>query len=535
MVMQTKIIKGKASFYAYKRKLMTIHMNSNIRDIPKEGYTILKECFHFMKETIAILGSALDQDMLDEEGSKLLDWAMIDCLSVADQLGHYQRCLLCRRKKSLKNSHIWPKFIAKSMSEEQIFIFGHNKHILKSAGNCTYQMLCQDCEGLICQNGEDDFQAKFQPALGNVTYSSWLFSFCTGVIFRCLSTIVTFPQHFNDDEVYKLLLQCRKHLLSKKVKINNKQIYVNEHESRRLENLDGQPDIFLFMSPQNPVQKYGGPYPKAVVALSRDKQLDKIRSHFNGFVHFILLCCEPITLVVNFGQSLPLDMKGSIHLVPSESVQKYTVPSEEERVSLLPVGVWAMIEMIAEESSLNFSKVFRFTAENAKLSPEQHIVPDTDLSLKLHDPNILLSFNFLPKGYEIFKPHKRRADSQCVMLPGGDQVILHSTLSVPMQHTELSFLLCITQNSIVDCEFYIIFVSTNDRAHFLYVDGAKVEIRNNKLALTEFLQTNVIADNKRYSLSGLQQLLDKVSPNKHFDNINFLLYLVKSRRLVTLH
>ena len=390
-------------------------------------------------------------------------------------------------------------------------------------------MLCPNCEELLNQNGENDFSTKFQPANGDIMYSSWLFSFCTGLIFRCLSTIVDFPHHFNDDEVYKLLLQCRKHLLSKKVTIKNEQMYVNEHESRRLELIDGQPDIHLFMSPQ---KKYGGPYPKAVVALSRDKQLNSKRSLFNGSVHFLLLCCGPITLIVGFGQSVPPATEGSIHLEPLESIQKYTVPSEEERILLLPIGVWAMLEQIAEQSSHNFSQVFRFTAKNAKLS--EQLAPSDAWSLNFHDPNTLILYNFLPKGYEIFKPYKQLANSQCVMLPEGHQVILHSTLSVPLHHTELTFLLCIRQNSTVDYEFYVIFVSKNDSAHFHYMDGAKVEAKENKLALTEFLQINVIAGNMRYSLSGLQQLLDKVLPNKHFDNINLLFYLVKSRRFVTL-
>ena len=113
---------------------MTIQVNDNIQPT-QEGQQILKECVHFMKGAVEILGNALDHDMLDEEGSKLLDWAMIDQLSM---LYYCERCLLCRQKESLRNSHIWPKFIAKSLSEKQVFIFGHDKHKLKSPGKCTY-------------------------------------------------------------------------------------------------------------------------------------------------------------------------------------------------------------------------------------------------------------------------------------------------------------------------------------------------------------------------------------------------------------
>lgn len=94
---ETKVLKGKARFYGYKRKLMNILVNKNIR-LTKEGSKILSECFTYMKEVILLLGNALDQNMLDAEGSKLLDWAMIDCISTTNQLHCCKRCLLCRKK-----------------------------------------------------------------------------------------------------------------------------------------------------------------------------------------------------------------------------------------------------------------------------------------------------------------------------------------------------------------------------------------------------------------------------------------------------
>lgn len=131
--------------------------------------------------------------------------------------------------------------------------FGLDKHQMKSPGTCTYQMLCMVCEGRLSQNGENDFETKFQLAYGEISYSSWLFSFCAGEIFRCLSTAVTFPWHFNDSEIYKVLVECRKHLLSLSVKINNKVVTLSDCERRQLKeldhNLNGRLDIFLFISP----------------------------------------------------------------------------------------------------------------------------------------------------------------------------------------------------------------------------------------------------------------------------------------------
>lgn len=112
---EAKIIKGKAKFYVYKQKLQHILVNGNVVATPEGRNVLYNECFNSMKEAIALLGNGLDQNLLDKEGSKLLDWAMIDCLSMTNQLNKCNRCLLCRQKRPLSRSHVWPKFISLSL------------------------------------------------------------------------------------------------------------------------------------------------------------------------------------------------------------------------------------------------------------------------------------------------------------------------------------------------------------------------------------------------------------------------------------
>ena len=544
-MMQTKVIKGKAKFHAYKRKLMEYVVNKNIR-VTKEGSNILKECFNYMKEAISLLGNALDQNMLDTEGSTLLDWAMIDCVSTTNQLNLVKRCLLCRLKKPLRKSHIWPLSIIKSLTEstrDNSCIFGLNKHQLKTVGVCIYHMLCSECEERLSQNGENDYHKIFQPACEEISYSSLLFSLCAGIVFRCLSTVALFPKHFNDSKVYEVLLECRKHILPLKAKIKGKDLTLSDSENRQLQelshHLNGTLDIFLFFSPLKTQKDYGVcqmPYPQACVAVSDSVKLHTTQPSFNGYAHFVLLCCGPVSLIINFDQSMQSTKSKGFHITsnPMNSDQRYTVQPEKELVALLPVGVWSVIEQTDEQTISNFSNVLRFTSPSAP-NPIIQPSPATDLSIPVQNSSIMLPFNYLPEGYEI-KPYAELPHGRCVVLPEAHQIIVHSTLSVPSQNTDLTFLLCIDEHKSTPVHeyLYVIFVSRNSRAHFLYLDSATVEVQDDKLVLAEFMQQSKIADQMRQGLNGLQLLLNRVLPTKHFDNINLLLQLIKCRRFVYL-
>ena len=545
-MLQAKITKGKASFYVYKRKLQYILVNDNIV-VTEEGRNVLyNECFNSMMDAITLLGNGLDQNMLDEEGSKLLDWAMIDCLSTTNYLDKCKRCLLCRQKRSLRKSHIWPEFIAKSLpgySSDEKFIFGLDMHKLKSAGTCTYSMLCSRCEQLLSQNGESDFKNQF-PTSGEILYSPWLFSFSAGMIFRCLSVAIQFPMHFNDDEIYKVLLLCRKHLMSLPVKISGQVASLSDTESKQLEKLSEQLKellhVYLFISPLKSQQNYGPfqtPYPGGAFAISRNKKLYSNHRGFDGYAHFFLLCCGPITLIVDFDQSVHSFKNRGFHITqnPTDSNQKYIIPSQEDCVKLLPIGVWVLVEQLSVGTLKDFNKVSRFISPKAKKPTLQSVqsTPSVNIPTEAYSKT-MFQISYLPKGYEIGKPHVNLPRNQCVVLPKGHQVIIHANRMIPMQNAVITILLCIDEPksppSIESHQLYIMIVLQDNNNHTQYTDSAMVEVKNNKLVLTRFLVQNKVADAMRLGLSQLQNLLNISLPNKHFDNINFLMYLVKCRR-----
>ena len=454
---KSKVLKGKAEFYSYKRKLQYLLLNPNIR-LTKEGRFVVDEILSAMKWSISLLGEGLDQHSLDEEGSRLLDWAMIDCFSVFNQLNKCRRCLMCREKGDLKRSHIIPEFILKSLQggeNERDFIFGLDKHKLKSVGECYYYMLCERCEELLCQNGENDFKVKF-PSSGEIKYFSWLFSFCAGLIIRNMSATLQFPMHFNDEQVYQILLHCRRHLLQLPVKFGGKLSSPSELIQRQLEDLSarvkGSFDIYLFMSPLASEQDFGGvfqvPYPDAAFSLSRDKQLDSKRIDFNGHARFFCLWCGPITLIIQFDPSLA-SLKGKgFHLTSERSTSDsvYSIPSEENKVKLLPVGLLKLLEQLTEDVAENYNQLSRFTAPTAKLPTSKPAVQDASVSVPAEiGSKAMFTILYLPKQYEINSPHVKLPRNQCIALPAHNHVLTHSCRRVPMQKQKCSHL-CVLMN-----------------------------------------------------------------------------------------
>ena len=571
VVAQAKVTKGKARFYSYKRKLQQFFENSNIR-ATKEGRVILEECFDGMKETIKLLGFGLDSNILDDEGSKLLDWAMIDCISTTNKLNMCNRCFLCRQKRKLIKSHVWPKFIIKrneSLSKPPEFIFGLDKSNLKSNIKCYFWMLCGRCEQILSQNGEREFDDKF-PTSGKITYSSWLFSFCAGIIFRTLGITVQFPVHFNDNEIHKVLLHCRKHLLSLPVKTKG---FLGSYNKRDMEalarKLKDNLDIFLFMSPL----KSQVPYKHTAIELTRNKQFNSKSLNFNGYAHFLLVCCGPITLIVNFDQPVH-SLKGGFRITSNavDSDQEYTIPSEEERVKLLPVGVLFLMEELNLDTGKVLSEVHQSLSKNAKIilttatetsttktstteistATSTTKTSTTEISTATSTTKTstsetsavdvysggIFQISLLPEEYEIINPHLSLPRNQCVTLPEGHQVICHATQKTSALNFVQTFLLCVKPATNSDPpELYVIYLSQNHEylSDVLYIDAAEVKFEGGKLVLVDFLLKNVAADKMRCDLTGIelmQRNLDITMPNKHFDNVDFLMHLIKHRRYV---
>ena len=218
-------VRGKAFAHLHQRQVWPVLMQGNLEvAVPLIKGNLVDQCANNAKEAVKELGFALDTEVLDEEGSYLMDTAMIHFVLIKRQLRDCYRCLLCRRRsKKLKGSHTCPKFLQKDIDSAR-FYPTCGRFAAYTTNTATRGILCGRCEQILSQNGEDQFQKGFMPLLSNAhdeiqtaKYDSNLYSFCLGIVFRFF-TYASFTFYCNASEIYSLMVACRHHLLSLPVK-----------------------------------------------------------------------------------------------------------------------------------------------------------------------------------------------------------------------------------------------------------------------------------------------------------------------------
>ena len=119
---RAKLLKGKALFHSYQRLQMQFLRERQFLS-EREINGRINHVYSKAKESILLLGNALDHEFLDNEGSRLLDFAMMDYMRETNKLQDCRRCLLCRERKErseIKFSHYIPRSILKKIGKEYI-------------------------------------------------------------------------------------------------------------------------------------------------------------------------------------------------------------------------------------------------------------------------------------------------------------------------------------------------------------------------------------------------------------------------------
>lgn len=392
---QAILLKGKAVFHRYQRKLVYL-MGKKQSTMPKaDEKKLVDDCFKSMEEAINLLGSALDDLYLDEEGSKLLDWAMMDCIRETNHLNQCRRCLLCRcGGVNLCKSHIFPKFILKSGfasftskqkdqthdsdgdsgqqsdSGAKSFVFGKDKYQMKSAGECWLWLCCKRCEGIMTQNAENDFSQLF-PSSGSVEYTSWLFNYCCTILFRTLSC-VKFPCAFNDEEVYGAFLFCRKHLLSLPFKAKGVSIPLSDIEKYQLQlfsrTAPNNLEPCLLMTPSTVAFDRGeGDLEEITLYLTipwlAAHRLIDGRLDLAGWSHFFVAYFDGISILLKFQPSVQCSLPSSCLVSPQKGT--YIIPDESEAIKLIPKGMWMLYHRCALRASRDYTEFLQQVTPSA--------------------------------------------------------------------------------------------------------------------------------------------------------------------------
>ena len=610
-----KLLKGKAMFHVYQRKMWYLMENKKSMTRVEEK-RLIDECFSSIMETINLLGSALDNLYLDIEGSRLLDWAMMDCIRETNRLNQCERCLLCRQYgKSLRKSHVFPKFSLKNAplsqadntpvdeAEEQNgatkdkvpdatgntsegsrihsrketnikpFLFGLDKHQMKSAGDCWLWMCCQKCEAIMTQNAENYFSRLF-PNSDKTEYSSWLFNYCCTIIFRTLSC-VKFPRTFNDDEVYNAFLFCRMHLLSLPVKSGKQDLAMTEVEKYQLSLLS--PTVlqemkpYLLITPPSVLFKEESVSQVSIPWLAPHRLIDG-RKDLAGRSHFFVAYCDGISILLKFLPSSKYQLPDGCCISPQCGT--YTIPKESEIMHAIPPGLWVLHHRSALKRFQDMAEAFRQlgirTAEKMATNTrfvqsvdgpkipvqkpsanthvrESHELPSSNLDVEIGptltqlsstDSDIQLQhsnkpqLSFLPPGFKVTQPLPSSQIDKCVKLPQGHKIVLHQ---VEESH-QLSCLVTIgsgASDGFPPDRPYVIFL--HNKSNAAYIDAAFITAVDGEIRLTQFLLDHAMYSEMRDQLKviheGVEALLTMLIRDTFLNLELFMLY-VKCRQSI---
>ena len=212
MPMKRKLLlcKGKAYAQLYlQQRTFFLHNTFYNTNAALRNCDNVQKLNSYGKNATLLLGDSLDELYIDEEGTKLLDWVMIDfgretCL--------LDRCPLCRKKSDdnfFVNFNV-PLFISIS----NIF----TKHLPAST---QYGSLCKECFTMITENERlvndkvleilnDGFRWQFK-------YESDFYKGCIAKILLGL-LFTFFPCMSNNDDLYNLFLDFKEYLLSPEIK-----------------------------------------------------------------------------------------------------------------------------------------------------------------------------------------------------------------------------------------------------------------------------------------------------------------------------
>ena len=444
-----KLLYAKALFHVYKKEQRSLSKYAS----DKKKYSLQHtSCYLKAKEVILKLGAALDYGHLDREGSKFLDLSMIDYVEEKNDLNSCKRCVLCRNKAPLKRSHLWPEALlqlyksgVESPANHKLFSKIREDGTLTtfSPHQLSYGMFCAECEELFNKNGETQCIPLIKNYIYNesdpsspsrhlhIRYKEWLYHFCIGLIFRGLVSPdphVSITSFTNEDEIYELLVLCRRVLL----------------DLRKAEEISDKFQVALLFTP---------------TSLSRDEGhsgfINSLLTSFNLFAlsdaclsdgsvckpreaQFFLAHCGVFNVVVPLGRSHEMPFSHDCLLLPKRGT--YSIPPGEDRIKLLPPGIMTFFRLLADCTEVSFLLKPKKLEDRDWVEPSSEkkdvIAHDSGLDEDIEqtggvvrpswlrsNPKVLM---YLPHSFQIQRPFHHPSS---VVLPSGHKILLHHTFT----------------------------------------------------------------------------------------------------------
>ena len=442
---------AKSVFHIYRRQAFQLQEMEVTQKLQsgKKFQILHQECYKNARKVIDLLCIALDGGFIDDEGSQMLDIAMIDYSRETNKLNECNRCLLCLKRAELRRSHIFPRGILERFSAGMTIPEKNKKNIthfrrgkLTSPKVLSTFLLCQSCENILSQNGETHFSSKFlqkiynpsdptSPSSEHITvYEGWLYQFCVGLIFRGLGQF--FPHGYsNTSAVYSMFVQSRKYLLgttSAKPTLPLIAILINPNEiaPESARSVAG----FMNFSLNYPLQEISSSLPLDGSISSTPEKIYYFLVHF-GIVNVIAL----------------VDPSQEVHVASEYIIQPgggiFHVPKLEERHAIIPKGLWTTFEQTAVEIETEHVRMtlsrLKWQEDNVLTEPsnelaevfgfmtsfQKDIKEFSNILRPASVADIEKTLDFLPEDFQVI----HRSDYNSVLLREGHKLVLHYTFA----------------------------------------------------------------------------------------------------------
>ena len=554
---QVNLIRGKAYAHIHQRQLWHI-LNKRMLDVavPWKTGDFVDRCASNAKKAIGDLGFALDQGVLDEDGSYLLDMAMINHVLIKKQLDDCHRCLLCRRRGvKLLKSHTIPKFILQEMTNQSSKkckelgievdgldfcqnVSGHFKFD-SSKKALIYTLLCARCEQRLSQNGENQFQDQFIPPIysgsneiQNVVYDSNAYSFCLGILFRSFVNDSFF--HFaNADEIYSLFVACRQHLIQLPAKITEKKDIPNPPPVVGMRQIS-LPNAYLIINPSKlHIPNFNLSYLVGYMVFGAGTLFLSTplnREPKNHLCHAAVVHMAVCNIIVPFtpAQTAPLD--DSYRILPQGGV--YPVLPEISRWNGTPPGVFKAIvngsicgmrqyqqvlsglkttkgdsskadtciksvEQLCDSFLLERGPIIDMTSlESMSIPPEEAELISLFVSTK---SNIQVSL--LPEDFGVIRSPPK------LILREGYMLLYH----IHDDDTNITYFFTANPSDILNGKLIVIMTVTEEADNYQRVEGVHVHIKkDSSVCVTGYLQEPTTETLKRIQYSRLSTVTERV-------------------------
>ena len=495
------LMQGKALFHVYRNEQEKLKRHHPPGKLYWQKHSA---CYSKTKSAILTLGSLFDKDLLDNEGSKVLDLCMIDYIYETNDLQNCRRCLLCRKKKKLKKSHIWPRALLEDHSSgvempkthRVLLVSWQSQNKYWSPKEITFFMFCESCEALLSRHGETQFAPEFFRQIYDVTvagksqisstieYGKWLYEFCVGIVFRGIAQR-NMLKFVNSEDIYEVLTFCREYLLQCSTKGS----------------VAPKVNIFIMIGPTEAKGKATeSGFINRVLNMPAFYGVEELQLN-DGLVavpraaHYFIAHLGLINILTKFKHSpytftelWKIDANGG----------NFIVPKNEDRKSLLPAGVWSLFLRLAQDFEVSWltrsTEAVEQYSKSEKKEP-QKVFEETfgfvsatqkdfeALQLQIRPPapnQDSKVVSFLPKHFKLQRSDQR----SYLILPKSHYVLLHYIITLEQGNQETVFL-CVGDDENYSCHKpYVIY-------HYFRQDGLQLSagffISVDDLSAQEFL------------------------------------------------